>query len=74
MEQSSLFSFLVGHGFGSDLEQLSKSLPMDANGCPVDLDPFKQSSQVCANRLLKLFDDDKKKAASEAAPSSSAQT
>jgi hypothetical protein len=68
------FQLLMGHGFGSDLEQLSKALPMDANGCPVNLDPFKQSSQVCANRLLKLVDDEKKKAASEAAPSSSAQT
>jgi hypothetical protein len=64
----------MGHGFGSDLEQLSKALPLDANGCLVDLDPFKEPSQVCANRLLKLVDDDKKKAASEAAPSSSAQT
>jgi hypothetical protein len=68
------FQLLMGHGFGYDLEQLSKSLPMDANGCPVDLDPFKQSLLSCANRLLKLVDDDNKKDASEAAPSSSAQT
>jgi hypothetical protein len=53
------FQLLMGHEFGSDLEQLSKALPMDANSCPVDLDPFKQSSLVCANRLLKLVDDDK---------------
>jgi hypothetical protein len=68
------FQLLMGHGFGSDLVQLSKALPVDTNGCPVDLDPFKQSSQVCANRPLKLVDDDKKNAASEDAPSSSAQT
>jgi hypothetical protein len=68
------FQLLMGHGFGYDSEQISKALPMDANGCPVDVDPFKQSSLACANRLLKLVDDDKKKAASEAAPSSSAKT
>ncbi|KAK1614376.1 hypothetical protein QYE76_019893 [Lolium multiflorum] len=68
------FQLLMGHGFGSDLELLSKAPPVDANGCPVDLDPFKQSSQLCANRLLKLVDDEKKKIASESAPSSSAQT
>jgi hypothetical protein len=68
------FQLLMGHGFGSDLEKLSKALPMGANGFLVDLDPFKQSSLSCANRLLKLVDDDKKKDASEAAPSSSART
>jgi hypothetical protein len=61
---------LMGHGFGSDQEQLSKALPMDASGCLVDLDRFNQSSLSCANWLLKLVDDDKKKVASEAAPSS----
>jgi hypothetical protein len=65
---------LMGHGFGSDQEQLSKALPMDASGCLVDLDRFNQSSLSCANWLLKLVDDDKKKVASEAAPSSSALT
>jgi hypothetical protein len=68
------FQLLMEHGLGSDLEKLSKALPMYANGCLVDLDPFKQPSLSCANRLLKLVDEDKKKAASEAAPSSSAQT
>jgi hypothetical protein len=68
------FQLLMGHGFGSDLEKLSKALPVDVNGCLVDLDPFKQLSLSCANRLLKLVDEDQKKAASEAAPSSSART
>jgi hypothetical protein len=62
----------MGHGLGSDLEQLSKALPVDANGCSVNLGPFKKSSQVCANRLLKMVDDEKKKVASEAVPRSSA--
>ncbi len=64
----------MGHGLGSELEKLSKALPVDANDCLVDLKPFKQSSLSCANRLLQLVDEDKKKAASEAASSSSVQT
>jgi hypothetical protein len=64
----------MGHGLGSDLEKLSKVLPVDANDCLIDLKPFKQSSVSCASRLLQLVDEDKKKAASEAAPSPSAQT
>jgi hypothetical protein len=65
------FQLLMGHGLGSDLEKLSKSLPLDANGCLVNLEPFKQSSVQCTNRLLKLVDEDNNKATSEAAPDSS---
>jgi hypothetical protein len=61
----------MGHGLGSELEKLSKSLPVDANECLVNLEPFKQSAVLCANRLLKLVDEDKNKTASEAAPDSS---
>jgi hypothetical protein len=61
----------MGHGLGSELEKLSKALPVDANDCLVNLKPFKQSLVLCANRLLKLVDEDKNKAASEAAPDSS---
>jgi hypothetical protein len=64
----------MGHGLESELEQLSKALPTDADGTPVDLGPFKESTQVCASRLLKLDDDEKKKTTSEVAPSSSART
>jgi hypothetical protein len=67
------FQLLMGHGLGSKLEKLSEALPVDANDCLVDLEPFKKPSLSCANRLLKLVDEDKKKAASGAAPSSSAQ-
>jgi hypothetical protein len=64
------FQLLMGHGPGSELERLSKAFPVDANGCLVNLEPFKQSSVLCANRLLKLIDEDKNKAAPD---SSSAQ-
>jgi hypothetical protein len=64
------FQLLMGHGLDSELEQLSKALPVNADGFSVDFGPFKQSAQVCANQLLKLVDDEKKKAASETAPSS----
>jgi hypothetical protein len=67
------FQLLMGHRLGSEMEKLSKALPMDADNCLVNLEPFKQSSVLCANRLLKLVEEDKKKTASEAAPSSSAQ-
>jgi hypothetical protein len=67
------FQLLMEHGLDSELEKLSKSLPVNADGCSVDLGPFKESAQVCANRLLKLVDDEKK-AAFKTAPSSSAQT
>jgi hypothetical protein len=63
----------MGHGLGSDLEKLSKSLPVDVDNCLVNLEPFKQSSVLCANRLLKLVEEDKNKTASEDAPGSSAQ-
>ncbi|KAM0900633.1 hypothetical protein ACQ4PT_020475 [Festuca glaucescens] len=68
------FQLLMGHGLGSKLEKLSEALPVDANNCLVDLEPFKQSSVLCANRLLKLVEEDKKKSVTRAAPSSSAQT
>nr|XP_051197352.1 uncharacterized protein LOC127310747 [Lolium perenne] len=62
------FQILMGHGLGSDLEKLSKALPVDADNRLVDLEPFKQSSMLCANRHLKLVEEDKNKTASEAAP------
>ncbi|KAK1647091.1 hypothetical protein QYE76_064896 [Lolium multiflorum] len=68
------FQLLMGHGLGSELEKLSEALPVDANDCLVNLEPFKQPALLCANRLLKLVDEGKKKAASGAVPSSSAQT
>ncbi|KAK1652868.1 hypothetical protein QYE76_070673 [Lolium multiflorum] len=58
----------------SEAIELSKVLPVDADNCLVNLEPFKQSSVLCANRLLKLVEEDKNKTASEAAPGSSAQT
>jgi hypothetical protein len=67
------FQLLMGHRLGSEMEKLSKALPMDADNCLVNLEPFKQSSVLCPNRLLKLVEEDKKKTASEAATSSSAQ-
>ena len=68
------FQLLMGHGLGSKLEKLSEALPVDANNCLVDLEPFKQPSVLCANRLLKLVDENKKKTVTRVAPSSSAQT
>jgi hypothetical protein len=65
------FQILMGHGLGSDLEKLSKALPVDADNCLVDLEPFKQSSMLCANQLLKLVEEDRNKTASKAAPGSS---
>jgi hypothetical protein len=65
---------LMGHGLESELEQLSKTLPIDVDGSPVDLAPFNESTQLCASRVLKLVNEDKKKTASETTPSSSAST
>jgi hypothetical protein len=64
----------MGHGLESELEQLSKALPTNADGFPVDLGSFNESSCICASQLLKLVDDEKKKTASKTAPSLSAQT
>jgi hypothetical protein len=55
------FQLLMGHGLSSDLEKLSKELPVDENDCLIDLKPFKQSSVLCASRLLQLVDEDKQK-------------
>jgi hypothetical protein len=68
------FQLLMGHGFKSDLEQLSKALLAYADSSHVKLGPFNESACICTSQLLKLVDDDKKKSASETAPSSSAQT
>ncbi|KAK1630042.1 hypothetical protein QYE76_004357 [Lolium multiflorum] len=65
------FQLLMGHGMGSDLEKLSKALPVDDNNHLIDLEPFKRSAVTCANQLLKLVDEAKTKSAPEAAPGSS---
>ncbi|KAK1610952.1 hypothetical protein QYE76_034625 [Lolium multiflorum] len=38
------FQLLMGHGMGSDLEKLSKALPVDDDNHLVDLEPFKRSA------------------------------
>ncbi|KAK1608519.1 hypothetical protein QYE76_032192 [Lolium multiflorum] len=65
------YQLLMGHGMGSDLEKLSKALPVDDDNRLVDLEPFKRSAVACANQLLKLVDEAKTKSAPEAAPGSS---
>ncbi|KAK1670620.1 hypothetical protein QYE76_058779 [Lolium multiflorum] len=65
------FQLLMGHGLGSELEKLSKALPVDDNNCLVNLEPFKQSTVICDNQLLELVDEAKTKAVPEAAPDSS---
>ncbi|KAK1650719.1 hypothetical protein QYE76_068524 [Lolium multiflorum] len=65
------FQLLMGHGLGSELEKLSKALPVDDNNCLINLEPFKQSAVTCANQLLKLVDEAKTRAAPEATPGSS---
>jgi hypothetical protein len=67
------FQLLMGHGLSSKLEKFSKELPVDDDGCLVDLKPFKKSSVSCANRLLQLVDEYNKKTTSETAPSPSAR-
>ena len=68
------FQLLMGYGFESDLECLTKALPKNEDGSLVDLGLFNDSARICAGQLLKLVEDQKKKTASDAAPSSSAQT
>ncbi|KAK1687153.1 hypothetical protein QYE76_048001 [Lolium multiflorum] len=65
------FQLLMGHGMGSDLEKLSKALPVDDDNHLVDLEPFKRSAVTCANQLLKLVDEAHAKPIPEAAPGSS---
>ncbi|KAK1695916.1 hypothetical protein QYE76_012613 [Lolium multiflorum] len=65
------FQLLMGHGLGSELEMLSKALPVDDDNRLVNLNPLKQSSVICANQLLKLVDKENTKVVSEAAPGSS---
>ncbi|KAK1643324.1 hypothetical protein QYE76_061129 [Lolium multiflorum] len=64
------FQLLMGHGMGSDLEELSKALPVDNDNHLVDLEPYKRSAVTCANRLLKLVDEAQAKPAPESAPGS----
>ncbi|KAK1608129.1 hypothetical protein QYE76_031802 [Lolium multiflorum] len=65
------FQLLMGHGMGSELEELSKALPVDNDNHLVDLEPYKRSAVTCANRLLKLVDEAQAKPAPESAPGSS---
>ncbi|KAK1649675.1 hypothetical protein QYE76_067480 [Lolium multiflorum] len=65
------FQLLMGHGMGSELEELSKALPVDGDNHLVDLEPFKRSAVACANQLLKLVDEAQTKPITDAAPRSS---
>jgi hypothetical protein len=65
------FQLLMGHGMGSELEKLSKALPVDDDNHLVDLEPFKRSAVTCANQLLKLVDEAQAKPIPESAPGSS---
>ncbi|KAK1650883.1 hypothetical protein QYE76_068688 [Lolium multiflorum] len=62
------FQLLMGHGLESDLEKLSKALPVDDDNHLVDLEPFKRSAITCANQLLELVDEAQAKPTPEAAP------
>ncbi|KAK1660956.1 hypothetical protein QYE76_049115 [Lolium multiflorum] len=62
------FQLLMGHGLESDLEKLSKALPVDDDNHLVDLEPFKRSAITCANQLLELVDGAQAKPTPEAAP------
>ncbi|KAK1653798.1 hypothetical protein QYE76_071603 [Lolium multiflorum] len=65
------FQLLMGHGMGSELEELSKALHVDDDNHLVDLEPFKRSAVTCANQLLKLVDEAQTKPITDAAPGSS---
>ncbi|KAK1648169.1 hypothetical protein QYE76_065974 [Lolium multiflorum] len=65
------FQLLMGHGMGSELEELSKALPVDNDNHLVDLEPFKRSAVACANQLLKLVDEAQSKPATDVVPESS---
>ncbi|KAK1629999.1 hypothetical protein QYE76_004314 [Lolium multiflorum] len=65
------FQLLMGHGMGSELEELSKALPVDDDNHLVNLEPFKRSAVTCANQLLTLVDEAQAKPTPESAPGSS---
>jgi hypothetical protein len=65
------FQLLMGHGMGSELEKLSKALPVDDDNHLVDLEPFKRSAVICANQLLKLVEEAQAKPIPGSAPASS---
>jgi hypothetical protein len=65
------FQLLMGRGMESNLEELSKTLPVDNDHNLIDLEPYKRSAVTCANRLLKLVDEAQAKPVPESAPGSS---
>ncbi|KAK1642780.1 hypothetical protein QYE76_060585 [Lolium multiflorum] len=71
VDSSEPVELLMGYGMGSNLEKLSKALPVDDDNHLVDLEPFKRSAVTCANQLLKLVDEAHAKPIPEAAPGSS---
>ncbi|KAK1649963.1 hypothetical protein QYE76_067768 [Lolium multiflorum] len=64
------FQLMMGHGFKADIEQMSKELPKEQDGRPVDLGDFKIPALKCARQLLELVSARK----SSTAPSLSNQT
>ncbi|KAK1684420.1 hypothetical protein QYE76_045268 [Lolium multiflorum] len=64
------FQLMMGYGFKGDIEEMTKGLPKEQDGQPVDLSTFKASALTCARQLLELVSSRK----SSTGPSSSTQT
>ncbi|KAK1610102.1 hypothetical protein QYE76_033775 [Lolium multiflorum] len=48
------FQLMMGYGFKGDIEEMTKGLPKEQDGQPVDLSTFKASALTCARQLLEL--------------------
>ena len=58
------FQLLMGHGVHANFEELSKVLPIKADGSAVDLGPFTKRARECARGLIELVSRARRRLAS----------
>ena len=66
------FQLLMGHGVPADFDEVSKAIPVEEDGSPVELGQFTKKARECARHLIELVEANKKKADQTAKVASSA--
>ena len=66
------FQLLIGHGVPADFDEVSKAVPLEEDGSPVELGQFTKKARECARQLIELVEANKKKADQTAKVASSA--
>ena len=67
-----MFQLMMGHGVPADFDEVSKAIPCEEDGSPVELGQFTKKARECACHLIELVESNKKKADQTAKVASSA--